>query len=104
MTEFRFCTKVREAAGGLWSIPGIYDPGWGMLEPENAFVFVDNHDNQRGHGSGGQVLTFKVLFPWFVVLCLNIGTFFSMVFSKWLFWKSPQYSIDLHIACSFICS
>ena len=30
-----------------------------MLNPEDAFVFVDNHDNQRGHGSGGTVVTFK---------------------------------------------
>ena len=28
-----------------------------MSDYEHAFVFVDNHDNQRGHGAGGQVLT-----------------------------------------------
>ena len=37
----------------------MYDPGWGMLPPEDAFVFVDNHDNQRGHGASGSVVTHK---------------------------------------------
>ena len=32
------------------SIQWVYDAGWGMLDPADAFVFVDNHDNQRGHG------------------------------------------------------
>ena len=27
-----------------------------MSDPEHAFVFVDNHDNQRGHGGGGSIL------------------------------------------------
>ena len=46
VTEFRYCSKVMEAAASLWSIPGVYDPGWNMLSSEDAFVFVDNHDNQ----------------------------------------------------------
>merc|ERR1711963_430937 len=28
-----------------------------MADPEHAMVFVDNHDNQRGHGGGGGLLT-----------------------------------------------
>lgn len=59
ITEFRYCSKIRESASALWSIPGLYDQGWGMLEPQDAFIFVDNHDNQRGHGAGGDVLTYK---------------------------------------------
>lgn len=32
---------------------------WGMLPSSQAFVFVDNHDNQRGHGAGGEeILSF----------------------------------------------
>ena len=34
-------------------LAGVYDPGWGMTDPDKAFVFVDNHDNQRGHGGAG---------------------------------------------------
>lgn len=29
-----------------------------MLDSGHAFVFPDNHDNQRGHGAGGEMLTF----------------------------------------------
>lgn len=30
-----------------------------MLPSHDALVFVDNHDNQRGHGAGGKdILTF----------------------------------------------
>ena len=61
VTEFRFCVKVKEATGALWSIPGVYDPGWNMCDPGDAFVFVDNHDNQRGHGAGGDVLNYKAM-------------------------------------------
>lgn len=59
VTEFRYCTKITNTVGALWDIPGLYDPGWGMVLPEDAFVFVDNHDNQRGHGGGGNIITHK---------------------------------------------
>lgn len=26
--------------------------GWGFMPSDRALVFVDNHDNQRGHGAG----------------------------------------------------
>ena len=38
----------------------IAGEGWGMLAGGNAVVFTDNHDNQRGHGAGGDmILTFR---------------------------------------------
>lgn len=30
---------------------------WGYLPDDDAVAFVDNHDNQRGHGGGGDILT-----------------------------------------------
>ena len=36
--------------------------GWGMADPGHAMVFIDNHDNQRGHGGGGNLLTHED--PW----------------------------------------
>lgn len=33
-----------------------WGPAWGLLPSEQAFIFVDNHDNQRG---GGEILTYK---------------------------------------------
>lgn len=31
----------------------------GMMPDGNALVFIDNHDNQRGHGGGGNLVTFR---------------------------------------------
>lgn len=57
VTEFRYCQKM------AWGIFGDYgqlneipDYGWGMAKADRAFVFVDNHDNQRGHGGAGSAL------------------------------------------------
>jgi alpha-amylase len=37
-----------------------FGTAWGFLASSSAMVFVDNHDNQRGHGAGGaNVLTYK---------------------------------------------
>ena len=60
VTEFRYSQKIGWAANGDWGqFGGLYDPGWGMGPPDRAFVFADNHDNQRGHGGGGDVVTHK---------------------------------------------
>lgn len=41
---------------------------WGFLPSEQALVFVDNHDNQRGHGSGSSnILTHKSPKPYYVM-------------------------------------
>lgn len=29
---------------------------WGFVDSQDALVFVDNHDNQRGHGPGGDAI------------------------------------------------
>ena len=45
-----------------------YGEGWGFLDRGSALVFIDNHDNQRGHGGGGdQILTFRVS-RWYKVI------------------------------------
>merc|ERR1711971_968644 len=60
VTEFRYSQKIGWAANGDWGqFGGLYDPGWGMGPTDRAFVFADNHDNQRGHGGGGDVVTHK---------------------------------------------
>merc|ERR1712111_1449 len=59
VTEFRYGIKLAECirGGDFNCLGGIYDQGWGMADGMHAVVFVDNHDNQRGHGGGGGVLT-----------------------------------------------
>ena len=36
-----------------------FGESWGFMRSDLAEVFVDNHDNQRGHGGGGNVVTHK---------------------------------------------
>ena len=37
-----------------------FGPDWGFLPSTQSLTFIDNHDNQRGHGGGGaDVLTYK---------------------------------------------
>jgi alpha-amylase len=59
---FSYC-KVAGCITGkkFGELGGVYDQGWGMADPEHAMVFIDNHDNQRGHGGGGTLLTHKVI-------------------------------------------
>lgn len=59
VTEFRYGIKMGQCirGGDFNCLGGIYDQGWGMADGLHAVVFVDNHDNQRGHGGGGGVLT-----------------------------------------------
>ncbi len=36
-----------------------FGTGWGMIPDGDSLAFVDNHDNQRGHGAGGEILTYR---------------------------------------------
>lgn len=62
VTEFKFSTEIGRAFSGQNDLQWLktWGPAWGMLAPRFALVFVDNHDNQRGHGGGGStILTYK---------------------------------------------
>ena len=37
----------------------VFGPRWGFVPDHKAIVFIDNHDQQRGHGAGGNVLTYR---------------------------------------------
>uniref|UniRef100_A0A3B1IR29 alpha-amylase n=1 Tax=Astyanax mexicanus TaxID=7994 RepID=A0A3B1IR29_ASTMX len=63
VTEFKYGAKlgnvVRKWNGEKLSYLKNWGEGWGMMPTGKALVFVDNHDNQRGHGAGGaSILTF----------------------------------------------
>ena len=58
VTEFRYCQKLKEGVDSFGRLGGVVDYGWGMTDSAHAFVFVDNHDNERGRG-GGTILTHK---------------------------------------------
>lgn len=64
ITEFRYSAEIGKAFRGAnnqqlrWL--RNWGTAWGFLPSNKALVFVDNHDNQRGHGGGGSnVLTYK---------------------------------------------
>ena len=57
VTEFRYCIKLNEGIQDFGRLGQVVDYDWGMTDSDHAFVFVDNHDNQRGHGGGGNILT-----------------------------------------------
>lgn len=63
VTEFRYSQTVSDVffngpltrlhgTGSIWETVNF-------LPSDKAFVFVDNHDNQRGHGAGGHIVTHK---------------------------------------------
>lgn len=59
VTEFKYSLAIGAAFGNgeLASLPNVVGAdAW--LASKDAVVFVDNHDNQRGHGGGGHVVTF----------------------------------------------
>lgn len=59
VTEFRYCQKIGWGIQNYGQLANLVDYGWGMAVSERAFIFVDNHDNQRGHGGGGSILTYQ---------------------------------------------
>ncbi|XP_059475319.1 alpha-amylase A-like [Neocloeon triangulifer] len=62
ITEFRYGSELGRAMRGNNPLKWYFDFGenWGFAPDKYALVFNDNHDNQRGHGAGGQnVVTYK---------------------------------------------
>ncbi|XP_041466000.1 alpha-amylase B-like [Lytechinus variegatus] len=62
VTEFKYCGYIAGIADGSFDLRSLKDfaTEMGMLESSSAFVFVDNHDNQRGHGgAGNEILSFQ---------------------------------------------
>jgi alpha-amylase len=59
VTEFDFGKKLAEffRNGNLRQLRTIGGNWQELMPSDRALVFVDNHDNQRGHGGGGGVLT-----------------------------------------------
>ncbi|XP_001510273.1 pancreatic alpha-amylase [Ornithorhynchus anatinus] len=63
VTEFKYGAKLgtvlRKWNGEKMAYLRNWGEGWGFMPSDKALVFVDNHDNQRGHGAGGaSILTF----------------------------------------------
>lgn len=60
VTEFKYSTQLGNTfRNGQLSWLSNFGEGWGFMPSYQAVVFVDNHDNQRGHGGAGNVITFE---------------------------------------------
>jgi len=62
VTEFKFSKGIGEVFRGYTALKNLvnFGEGWTMYPSGSALAFVDNHDNQRGHGAGGEaILTYK---------------------------------------------
>lgn len=59
VTEFKFSEEIGRAFMGHNQLKWLqtWGPAWDMLPSNDAFVFVDNHDNQRSDNAN--VLTYK---------------------------------------------
>ncbi|SFD20025.1 type I pullulanase [Pseudoalteromonas denitrificans] len=59
VTEMKYSQDLKSNFDGQIKNLKTLGPSWNLLESNDAVVFIDNHDTQRGHGGGGDVLTFK---------------------------------------------
>lgn len=60
VTEFRYSVNLGRVfhTGRLVELEH-FGEGWDFMPSDRAIVFTDNHDNQRGHGGGGGVVTYQ---------------------------------------------
>jgi alpha-amylase len=60
VTEFRVGLALASLfrRGNISALESLGE-SWGFLPSAQSVVFTDNHDNQRGHGGGGWVLTYR---------------------------------------------
>ncbi|KAL8612357.1 hypothetical protein ACOMHN_020176 [Nucella lapillus] len=66
VTNFKFGLELSRVFRGQNPMKWLvnWGPDWGMWDSSHVLNFIDNHDNQRGHGGGGTVLTHKQSRPY----------------------------------------
>ena len=65
----------------------LYVPGWGMADPNRAFIFVDNYDNQRSYAAGGDTMIYKTSkeYNWATAYTLAFDYGFTRIMSSYEF-------------------
>lgn len=60
LAEFLYGARLSDMFR-YYSLSSLYNFGeaWGFMPSAKAQSFIENHDNERGHGAGGNVLTYK---------------------------------------------
>lgn len=122
VTEFRFSDSIGKVFRGKDQLRYLVNWGtaWGFMPSERSLVFVDNHDNQRGHGAGGaDVLTYKTSKQYKMATAFMLAHPFGVtrVMSSFAFndadqgppttdgvtIRSPKFNADLSCADGWIC-
>lgn len=95
VTEFLSSALIGSAFQRKTTLQSLryWGPQLGFLPTEQSLVFVDNHDNQRGHGAGGDtILTYKNDTSYKMAISFLLGHPFGVVriMSSFNFTNSDQ--------------
>ena len=73
-----------------------FGTGWSHLPDDDSIAFIDNHDNQRGHGAGGDIVSHKRSRPYKIANAFMLAWpyAFTQVMSSYEFdmdkdWQGP---------------
>lgn len=58
VTEFKYGMKIAQNIKSLHYLSN-FGESWGLMPSKYGLAFINNHDNQRGHGGGGSIITFQ---------------------------------------------
>ena len=86
-TEFRFTQNIATGIQNYDELVNLVNYESRMAQSDRALIFVDNHDNQRGHGADGK---YKTNIETFInhydrkelLIDTKYQSFFNMIFGK----------------------
>lgn len=94
VTEFRVGMELGNCFGGQNQLRWLRNWGeeWGLLDRIDALTFIDNHDNERGHGGGGEILTYKNPKPYKGAIAFLLAHPYGepQIMSSFDFWDAEQ--------------
>lgn len=95
VTEFRASADIGKTFRDSLKLQYMdtWGTGWGFMKSEEAVVFVENHDNERGNGAGGRnVLTYKDTRLYKAAVAFTLAHPYSLpkVMSSFAFDRSDQ--------------
>lgn len=92
VTEFRVGLELSSCFGGSNQLRWLdtWGPQWGLLDHQDALTFIDNHDNERGHGGGGAILTYRNGKPYRAAIAFLLAHPYGepQIMSSFDFWDS----------------
>ncbi|XP_026494961.2 alpha-amylase 2-like isoform X1 [Vanessa tameamea] len=92
VTEFKVGLELSKAFRGNNALRWLstWGPAWGLLDTRDSLTFIDNHDNERGHGGGGGILTYKEPKPYKAAIGFLLAHPYGepQIMSSFRFWDS----------------